>query len=127
MSSEAPALGGAEPAQEAAAPPPTPSPSPEGKSPGIAALIAFICGFFLLSPAVGYFYLGKMKKGVMLLIAGWVVAALVIGAYTVFTLFTIGLGGLICLPVFLVLILVDAYIIYDVYQDAQGKSGFLQD
>ena len=43
------------------------------KDPTIAALISVICMLFLGAPAVGYFYLGKVKKGIILLLAGWAV------------------------------------------------------
>ena len=47
------------------------------KSPGTAALIAFIGGIFGL-PGIGHIYIGKVGKGIGILIAGIIIAALLV-------------------------------------------------
>ena len=47
------------------------------KSPGTTALIAFLGGLFAL-PGIGHMYVGKVKKGIVILIGGLILYALVI-------------------------------------------------
>ena len=47
------------------------------KSPGTAALIAFIGGIFAL-PGIGHIYVGKVGKGIVILIGGFILYALTV-------------------------------------------------
>jgi len=91
----------------------------EKKDPGIAALISVVCMFILGAPAVGYFYIGDVKKGIEYLIAGWVVAIGVLIAYVAVGMLT-GVG-LCCFPVFIVPLIFDLLIVWDVYLQAKGE------
>ncbi|MCX6776123.1 MAG: hypothetical protein NT130_04725 [Candidatus Micrarchaeota archaeon] len=92
----------------------------EKKDPGIAALISVVCMLILGAPAVGYFYIGDVKKGIEYLIAAWLLAGLVFGGYIAITIFTSGLG-LCCIPVFVIPLVFDLLIVWDVYLEAKGE------
>ncbi|MCX6777012.1 MAG: hypothetical protein NTY73_03535 [Candidatus Micrarchaeota archaeon] len=91
----------------------------EKKDAGIAALISVVCMLVLGAPAVGYFYLGDMKKGIEYLLISWVMFGLVLGGYVVLGAFT-GVT-LCCFPVFVVPLIVDLLIVWDVYLEAKGE------
>ena len=84
------------------------------KDPGIAALIAIVGGL-LGAPALGYFYLNKVKKGIAWLILGWIIVGIsaVSGAFCIFPLAFI--------PIYYIVV------IWDVYLEAQGKPAKLPD
>jgi hypothetical protein len=85
------------------------------KDPGIAALIAAVCGLFLAAPSLGYFYLNKVKKGVAWLVIGWIIVGIlaVTGSLCLFPL--------VFIPIYYIII------IWDVYLEAQGKPAKLPD
>ena len=94
------------------------------KDPGIAALIAILCMFVLGAPAIGYIYLGNVRKGLIYVIASWalsiaVVVAIWVGAI-VLTMTTL-VGGVCCLPALIVPLIFDILIVYDVYLEAKGE------
>jgi len=93
--------------------------SSEKKDPGIAALISALCMLILGAPGVGYIYLGDVKKGIEYLIAGWVVAIGIAVAYIAVGMLT-GVG-LCCFPVFIVPLIFDLVIVWDVYLQAKGE------
>jgi len=104
----------------------------EKKDPTIAALIALAGGLLLAGAAgAGYIYLGKVKKGLVYIVAVWILAALLfvlttIGG-TLLAALTLGLGAICVIPLW---ILVPAFvlaIVYDVYLEAQGKKTILPD
>lgn len=101
----------------------------EKKDSGIATLISVVCMLVLGAPAVGYFYIDEVKKGIEYLIIGWLVLGLVVGAYIVGGVLggiaTFGLTSLCCLPVFLVPLVVDLVIVWDVYLEAKGEPAKL--
>lgn len=71
------------------------------------------------APAVGYFYIGDVRKGIEYLIAAWVLAGLVFGGYVVLGAFT-GVT-LCCFPVFAIPVIFDLLIVWDVYLEAKGE------
>ncbi|MEM3556010.1 MAG: hypothetical protein QXF56_04805 [Candidatus Micrarchaeia archaeon] len=97
-----------------------------GKDAGIAALISVVCMLILGAPAVGYFYIGNVKKGIEWLIIGWLVLAVVLGAYFfggfLGGFITYGLSSLCCLPVFIIPVIVDLVVVWDVYLEAKGEK-----
>ncbi len=104
------------------------------KDPGIAALIAVV-GLLALggAAAIGYFYLGKIKKGLIYLILNWVITAILVavllfGMFGV-TLATFGFGAFCCMPFFflalLVPVLLGFVVVYDVYLEAKGEKPIL--
>jgi hypothetical protein len=117
------------------------------KDPGIAALISVVCMLFLGAPAAGYFYLGKVKKGLIYLLASWVVLIATVVLYlvatggTMFAGMLVGLGcgpllgallsfagmagTLVCLVVFVIPLLFELAIVYDVYVEAKGDKPLL--
>jgi len=94
----------------------------EKKDPGIAALIAVV-GFLVLSaPSIGYIYLGKVKKGLIYLLlvwASWLVVALL---YFVGIFASGGIGMFVCLPIFILPLIFEIYMIWDIYLDAKGEK-----
>ena len=103
--------------------PAAPAPSP-AKDAGIAALISVLCMLILGAPAVGYFYLGNVRKGIIYLIASWVLLGVIVGIFVfggiLATLFT-GLGWCCLLPILLVPLLFELLIVSDVYLEAKGE------
>ncbi len=85
------------------------------KDPGTAALISIICMFILGAPAIGYFYLGNMRKGLAYLVAGWVIVIPV----AIITSLTC------CFPLLLLPLALDLLIVYDVYLEAKGEEAKL--
>ena len=96
----------------------------EKKDPAIAALIALVCGLLLGAAGAGYIYLGKVKKGIVYIVASWVLAGVVTAIYAVITAITLGIGGL-CFPIFLLIPAFNLLITWDVYLQAQGKKTIL--
>lgn len=97
----------------------------EKKDPGIAALIAVLGMFILAAPAIGYIYLGNVRKGLIYIIANWIL----VGAITVvvwigffgLTATTI-VGGVCCLPAAFIPLFFAILIVYDVYLEAKGEK-----
>lgn len=100
------------------------APAQAPKDPGIAALISVVCMLFLGAPAAGYFYLGKVKKGIIFLLLSWAVWVAVFTVYMVLTMATLGFGSIFCLPILIVPLAIDLVIVYDVYLEALGKPMF---
>lgn len=98
------------------------------KDPGIAALIS-IAGFLVLgAPSLGYFYIGEVRKGIVYLVAAWLVSGIVIMlafGSMVFAMFTYGLGMICLIPIFLVALVFNWLVIYDVYLMAKGEPAKL--
>jgi hypothetical protein len=99
-----------------------------GKDPGIAALIAILGMLVLGAPAIGYIYLGNVRKGLIYIIIGWVLTGAIIGAIWVgafvLTLATL-VGGMCCLPAAIIPLLFDILVVYDVYLEAKGEPAKL--
>ncbi|MEM4358933.1 MAG: hypothetical protein QXT45_00175 [Candidatus Bilamarchaeaceae archaeon] len=96
---------------------------PEKKDPAIAALIALICGLLIGAAGAGYVYIGKVKKGIIYIVAVWIIYAAavvlyILGVYTV-------IGALCCIPLLLIPIALELAIVWDVYLDASGKKTIL--
>ena len=89
------------------------------KDPTIAALISLVC-MIIGAPAVGYFYIDNLKKGVEYLILCWIVLGIFVGLYVTGAVFTYG-AGLCCLPIFVVPLLLDFIVLIDVYLEAKGE------
>ncbi len=96
------------------------------KDPGIAALIAIVGMLLLAAPALGYFYLGNMRKGAIYLVASWALFGIIIGVMvfggTLLAIATSGLGMCCVIPLALVPLLLDIIIVYDVYIEAKGEK-----
>lgn len=91
------------------------------KDPTMAAVISAAGLIFLSAPAVGYFYLGEMKKGAVYLIAVWgLIFALVAGYFIAGV--TTGIGAICCLPAFIIPLILELVIVYDVYLTAKGET-----
>lgn len=93
----------------------------EKKDATIATLISVVCMLILGAPAVGYFYIDEVKKGIEYLIAAWVVMGIVVVGYFVVGMATYGLG-LCCVPVFIIPIAFNLLIVWDVYLEAKGEQ-----
>jgi TM2 domain-containing membrane protein YozV len=98
---------------------------PSEKDPAIAALISVLCLFVLGAPSIGYIYLGNVRKGIIYLGISWALVFAVVAAYfiggSIFGIMTYGVGFLCCLPVFLLPVIFDLLIVYDVYLEAKGE------
>ncbi len=55
-------------------------PAPPLKNPGLAAVLALVVGA-LLFWGVGHIYVGKVLKGIGIMVAGWVVEGLLLGSF----------------------------------------------
>lgn len=93
---------------------------PSGKDPAMAALIAIVCMFFLGAPSIGYIYLGNVRKGIAYLIASWIIAGSVVAAYILGAFTYIGL--ICCLPLLLLPLLFELLVVYDVWLEASGEQ-----
>lgn len=100
-------------------PAPKPVAKEVDKDPAVAALISVVCLLVLQAPSLGYIYLGKVKKGLIYLAATWGSWILVTIIYFI-GMFT-GIGVLLCLPVFILPLLFELYMVWDVYLDAKGE------
>ena len=104
----------------------------EKKDPTIAALIALAGGLLVGGAAgAGYIYLGKVKKGIVYIVAAWLLVGLLFVLTTIggalLGAVTFGFGALCVIPLW---ILVPAFvlgIVYDVYMEAMGKKTILPD
>ncbi|VVB57660.1 Uncharacterised protein [uncultured archaeon] len=95
------------------------------KDPAIAALISVVGLLILGAPALGYIYMGQMKKGLIYLLGTWVLSAVFIAIGFIIGLATMGIGFL-CLPLLLLLLLaLDIAIVWDVYKTSKGEKGIL--
>ena len=92
------------------------------KDPGITALIAVVGMLVLQAPAIAYFYLGKMRKGIEYLVATWVLLGILVVVYTGGAIVTGGLGAICLLPIFLLYALFELAIVYDAYLMAKGEK-----
>ena len=92
----------------------------EEKDPAVVALIAVVGLLLIQAPAIGYIYLGKVKKGLVYLVALWLSWAVVTGIYILLS-FTI-IGAFVCIPIFVLPFILGLIMVWDVYMDAQGKK-----
>lgn len=97
----------------------------EKKDPGIAALISAVGLLIVAAPAIGYFYIGNVKKGIEYLIAMWAltigVCIVYFGSAVIGSFLTFGLSSLCCMPIFLVPLVFGLVILWDVYLEAKGE------
>ena len=85
---------------------------PEWKSMGVTMVLTIVLGFFGLG-GIGHLYLGKIIKGIVLLIVGIILA--IIGWLTIF--------GLIILLAFALYVVYDAYRLCKRYNDVLEQTG----
>ncbi len=97
----------------------------EEKDPAIAALIAIGGGLLLGFPGGGYIYLDNIKRGLIYGGINWVLWGLIIIGYFAASIITMGLGGFVCLPVFILPLLYVALVTYDTYLYAKGEKPIL--
>jgi len=93
------------------------------KDAGIAALISVVCMFVLGAPAVGYFYVGDMRKGLIYLVASWLMWTVVAIAYFLGAMTVVGI--VCCLPLLFVPLAFDLLVVYDIYLEAKGEPAKL--
>lgn len=99
----------------------------KGKDAGIAAILS-VAGMILLgAPAIGYFYIGQIRKGFAYLIASWFCAAAIVALSVFLGFITQGVGFFCIAPVGLLLLAFDLVIVYDVYLCASGQKPKLPD
>jgi len=72
------------------------------KNPGTAAVIALVVGVVLFW-GVGHIYVGKVLKGIGIMVAGWVIEGLLILSF--FSIIAVGIGGLALILLFAALAL----------------------
>jgi len=95
------------------------------RDPAVAALISVIGMLILGAPSLGYFYIDKVRKGIIYLAINWAVAIAAVLAYYA-GIFTI-VGIVCCLPLLLVPLAFELYIVWAVYLEAQGRKSQLPD
>jgi uncharacterized membrane protein len=90
------------------------------KEPALALLLSLGGGLVSgLMIGLGQVYNGQVKKGIILSVAhafGWFV---IIVAYVLIAILTLGVGAIICLPVFLIPLILWLYAMYDAYVTAE--------
>ena len=89
---------------------------------GIALLLAIGCFLFVGAPSIAYLYLGKTRKALIYLLGSWGLPMLIFGVYVIGSIFTLGAGFLCLLPLFMIPLLLDLAIIYDVYLISKGRK-----
>ena len=99
----------------------------EHKSPGVAAVLALVLGFFGLM-GVGHIYVGRLARGIVLLIVGIILAALTFGSLFL-GFVTLGLGwvGTIIFGIILLILWIwhtfDAYSLAKQFNRAVEETG----
>jgi len=104
----------------------------EKKDPTTAALIALAGGLLLGGASgAGYIYLGKVKKGIVYIVAAWLLVVLLIVLTTIggalLAAVTFGLGAVCVIPLWILAPAFVLAIVYDVYLEASGKKTILPD
>ncbi|MBM3229056.1 hypothetical protein FJZ26_01375 [Candidatus Parvarchaeota archaeon] len=86
------------------------------KDPSIALLLGLVPAFFMFA-GLGHFYIGNIRKGLILLLVGWALGFVnVIGIFLVVTL---------CVTVPLTLVFI-GYNAYDAYEQARMNNELLR-
>jgi hypothetical protein len=94
-----------------------------GKDYRIATVLSIV-GFFFTVPALGYLYLGKMKKGLIYQLVHWALFAIVFIVYLVGGI--ISLFGFICLlPLFIPNLILGLAVIVDTYKVGKHSKPIL--
>ena len=97
------------------------------KNPLVSAILSF------LIPGLGQILNGQIKKGIILLVLDLIIWGVVVVIYLIgggiLAAFTMGVGCLCCLPIFIVPLIVCLYAAYDAYKTARDiNSGvFVKD
>ncbi len=90
------------------------------KEPWLALVLSLIGGMVSgLFIGLGQLYNGQIKKAIILSVAhvaGWIV---IIVAYVLLSIVTLGIGAIVCLPVLLFPLAIWAYALYDAYVTAE--------
>jgi TM2 domain-containing membrane protein YozV len=99
----------------------------EHKSPGIAAVLALVLGFFGLM-GVGQIYVGRLARGIVLLIVGIILAVLTYGSFLLgFVTFGLGWVGALVFGVILLILWIwqtfDAYGLAKKFNKAVEETG----
>jgi TM2 domain-containing membrane protein YozV len=99
----------------------------EYKSPGIAAVLALVLGFFGLM-GVGHIYVGRLARGIVLLIVGIILAVLTYGSFLLgFVTFGLGWVGALVFGVILLILWIwqtfDAYGLAKKFNKAVEETG----
>jgi len=94
---------------------------PEWKSPALAAILALVFGFFILM-GIGHLYVGRVKKGITIMIIGlmFLPLGIITGA------FTYGIGFFAIIPLWLAFLVwqtLDAYNLAKEYNRIAWETG----
>jgi TM2 domain-containing membrane protein YozV len=84
---------------------------PEWKSMGVTIVLTVVLGFFGLG-GIGHLYLGKIIKGIVILIVGIILL--------IITVFTMGIGLIVLIPYAL-------WVIYDSYKQCKHYNNYLEE
>ncbi|MEM4194948.1 MAG: hypothetical protein QXL47_00840 [Candidatus Anstonellales archaeon] len=95
------------------------------KDPAIAAILALVGGIIIAFPGIGYMYMDNMKRGLIYGVVCWVLYGVIVAAYFVSSLLTFGVGGLLCLPAFVIPLIYVVAVTYDTYLYAKGEKTIL--
>jgi fatty acid desaturase len=94
--------------------------APAGRKEPILSLGLSFLGFFFFGViGAGQIYNGEVKKGIILTVANWALWIVMATIYIVGAFVTLGFGGLCCLPVFLIPLVLWFYAMYDAYMVAE--------
>ncbi len=92
------------------------------KDPKVALVISIAGMVILAAPAVGYIYLGNVKKFLVYLVVCWALVFGIVAVSAVAAALSGGIGGLCFLPLGILLLAFLLLIVYDVYVTAKGEK-----
>ncbi len=97
------------------------------KDPNIALILALVGAvLFGVLPGIGHIYMGMTRKGLVYCAASLIVWGLVFVAYLGISFVTFGIGA-ICFPVFILPLLFNLAVVYDLYKITKGEKALLPD
>ena len=95
------------------------------KNPGITAVLALVFGIFGLY-GIGHIYVGRLKRGFILLAVG-IVLAILTYLSLIFGIFTFGLGFIIAIPLIIVDLVLWIWQTFDSYKLAKEYNRIVQE
>lgn len=104
----------APPVAPVAAPPVTPA-APARKEPLLSLILSFLGMFVFGFIGLGQVYNGQVKKAIILTVGNWVLGCGMFIIYIIAATVTLGVGGLCCLPILLLPLILWFYAMYDAY------------
>jgi hypothetical protein len=89
------------------------------KDPVLALLLSLVGGLVSgLLIGLGQIYNGQIKKGIILSLLHIFAWVIIVGGYVLLSIITLGIGAVVCLPIFLFPLLLWVYTLYDAYVTA---------